>query len=175
MNQYRPLRFIEPGHLHFFPLYNTPFRLPLFIIAGVIEYYLSFFQVYSVWDEEAIMAVIKQEVEGGEELRKRNEELESELMKSQEREKNMRTELQKAWARLRIAEEAEERLCSQLGELEAESVDQARSYHQRIVSLMDQLSQAQQLLQASSPITKINSSNKLRLRSWSWSTRIDES
>ncbi|KAH7538361.1 protein RESPONSE TO LOW SULFUR 3 [Ziziphus jujuba] len=110
------------------------------------------------------MGVIKQNVDG-EELRKRNEELESELKKSLEREEKMRAELQKAWHRLRIAEEAEERLCSQLGELEAESVDQARSYHGRIVTLMDQLSQAQQLLQASSPISKTNSSNKLRLRS----------
>ena len=37
----------------------------------------------------------------------------------------MRTELLKSWQRLRIAEDAEERLYSQLGELEAEAVDQA--------------------------------------------------
>lgn len=73
-------------------------------------------------------------------LRKRNMELESELRKSQEREEEMRKELQRAWERLRIAEEAEERLCSQLGELEAESVHQAREYNARVLSLMDQIS-----------------------------------
>lgn len=103
------------------------------------------------------MAVTKQQVVvaaagGGEALKKRNEELERELRESQEREEQMRTELLRAWERLRIAEDAEEHLCSQLGELEAEAVDQARSYHARIASLMDQLARAQQLLhQASAP------------------------
>ncbi|CAL9247025.1 unnamed protein product [Arabidopsis halleri] len=50
-----------------------------------------------------------------EELRRRNGELEREM-------------------------EAEERLCSQLAELEVESLDQARDYHSRIVFLMDQIS-----------------------------------
>ena len=62
----------------------------------------------------------------------------------------MRTMLIKAWHRLRVMEEAEERLCSQLSELEAKAIDQACSYHAQIVSLMDQLSHAQQLLQAAS-------------------------
>ncbi|GLU21368.1 hypothetical protein SLE2022_375120 [Rubroshorea leprosula] len=78
-----------------------------------------------------------------EELRKRNEKLERELKESREREEIMMKELQKAWERLRVAEEAEERLCSQLGELEAESVHQARDYNARIITLMDQLAQAQ--------------------------------
>ncbi|XP_052184336.1 protein RESPONSE TO LOW SULFUR 3-like [Diospyros lotus] len=86
-----------------------------------------------------------------ERLRKRNEELERELQKSLEREETMKRELQRTWERLRVAEEAEERLCSQLGELEAEAVDEARSYRSRILSLMDQLSAAQKLLQAASP------------------------
>ncbi|XP_020229099.1 protein RESPONSE TO LOW SULFUR 2 [Cajanus cajan] len=80
------------------------------------------------------------------ELKKRNEELEKELRESKEREEQMKRQLQSAWERLRVAEEAEERLCSQLGELEAEAVYQARDYHARIVSLMDQLSRAQGLL-----------------------------
>ncbi|KAJ1387493.1 protein RESPONSE TO LOW SULFUR 2-like [Sesbania bispinosa] len=80
------------------------------------------------------------------ELKKRNEELEKELRESKEREEQMKRQLQSAWERLRVAEEAEERLCSQLGELEAEAVYQARDYHARIVSLMDQLSRAQNLL-----------------------------
>lgn len=104
------------------------------------------------------MAVTKQQkvaVAGGEALKKRNEELERELRESQEREEQMKSELFRTWDRLRVAEEAEERLCSQLGELEAEAVDQARSYHARIVSLMDQLARAQQLLhKASVPIPR---------------------
>ncbi|KAK4351056.1 hypothetical protein RND71_030369 [Anisodus tanguticus] len=83
-------------------------------------------------------------------LRRRNEELEKELKKSIEREEKMKQELQKTWERLRVAEEAEERLCSQLGEFEAEAVDQARIYLTRIHSLMDQLSLAQKLMQTAS-------------------------
>ncbi|KAF3685363.1 putative autophagy-related protein 13-like isoform X1 [Capsicum annuum] len=83
-------------------------------------------------------------------LRRRNEELEKELKKSIEREEKMRAELNKTWERLKVAEEAEERLCSQLGELEAEAVDQARAYRTRVINLMDQLSLAQKLLQSAS-------------------------
>ncbi|XP_027338856.1 protein RESPONSE TO LOW SULFUR 2-like [Abrus precatorius] len=94
------------------------------------------------------------------ELKKRNEELEKELRESREREEQMKRELQNAWQRLRVAEEAEERLCSQLGELEAESVHQARDYHARIVSLMDQLSRAQNLLlKAGTPSISLRSSS----------------
>ena len=89
---------------------------------------------------------IRDEVEEEAALRRRNEDLEEELRKSQEREEQMRRELERAWERLRVVEEAEERLCSQLGELEAEAMDQARHYNNRIVSLMDQLSQANRLL-----------------------------
>ncbi|KAM7504955.1 hypothetical protein LguiB_003859 [Lonicera macranthoides] len=81
-------------------------------------------------------------------LKNRNEELERELERSAEREEKMKKELQRTWERLRVAEEAEERLCTQLGELEAEAVDQARSYRARMLSLMDQLSAAQKLLQS---------------------------
>ncbi|KAL3521736.1 hypothetical protein ACH5RR_019885 [Cinchona calisaya] len=83
-------------------------------------------------------------------LRKRNEELEKELKKATQRGDKMREELQRLWERLRVAEEAEERLCSQLGELEAEAVHQARFYRAHIMTLMDQLSAAQKLLQAAS-------------------------
>ncbi|OIT35796.1 PREDICTED: protein RESPONSE TO LOW SULFUR 3-like [Nicotiana attenuata] len=89
-------------------------------------------------------------------LRRRNEELEKELKKSIEREEKMKQELHKTWERLRVAEEAEERLCSQLGELEAEAVDQARTYRTRVIHLMDQLSLAQKLLESAS-ITVPNS------------------
>ncbi|KAB1205262.1 hypothetical protein CJ030_MR7G012102 [Morella rubra] len=77
-------------------------------------------------------------------LRRRNEQLEKELRESQVREEQMKKELQRAWERLRVAEEAEERLCSQLGELEAEAVQQARDYNARILSLVNQLSLAHQ-------------------------------
>ncbi|XP_022738644.1 protein RESPONSE TO LOW SULFUR 3-like [Durio zibethinus] len=89
------------------------------------------------------IAANKKEEEG---LRKRNQELERELKESREREEQMRKELQKMWERLRVAEEAEERLCSQMGELEAESVNQARAYNAHIISLMDQLSKANVLV-----------------------------
>ncbi|XP_044505770.1 protein RESPONSE TO LOW SULFUR 3-like [Mangifera indica] len=82
--------------------------------------------------------------ESEEDLKRRNEELERELKKSREREEQTRVELQKVLARLRLAEEAEEMLCSQLGELEAEAVTQARAYHAQIISLMNQLSKANQ-------------------------------
>lgn len=83
----------------------------------------------------------KQEEETTLSLRKRNEELERELRKSKEREEQMKQELQRAWERLKVAEEGEERLCSQLAELEAEAVVHARASNARILSLMGQLSQ----------------------------------
>ncbi|KAL3651237.1 hypothetical protein CASFOL_004239 [Castilleja foliolosa] len=79
-------------------------------------------------------------------LRRRNEELERELKRSLEREGKMKEELNRAWRRMTVAEEAEERLCCQLGELEAEAVDQAREYRARVVELMEQLSYAQRLI-----------------------------
>lgn len=83
-------------------------------------------------------------------LKRRNEELEKELEASQERELIMRKELRRVCERLKVAEEAEERLSLQLGELEAEALTQARDYHQQITSLMNQLSHAHKLLQAAS-------------------------
>uniref|UniRef100_A0A803L257 Uncharacterized protein n=1 Tax=Chenopodium quinoa TaxID=63459 RepID=A0A803L257_CHEQI len=83
-------------------------------------------------------------------MRKRNAELKRELRESLEREEKMRRELNRVWERVRVAEEAEERLCSQIGELEVEAVEQAREYNARIVALMDQLSRAHVLLQSSS-------------------------
>ncbi|KAG2391648.1 Protein RESPONSE TO LOW SULFUR 2 [Vigna angularis] len=69
------------------------------------------------------------------ELKKRNEELEEELKRSKEREDHVRSQLHAALDRLSVAEDAEERLCAQLGDLEAEALLQARDYHARIVSL----------------------------------------
>ncbi|KAH6756310.1 hypothetical protein C2S52_017819 [Perilla frutescens var. hirtella] len=85
--------------------------------------------------------------ENQETLQKRNEELEKELKRSLEREEKMRREMQITWERLRVAEEAEERLCWQLGETEAEAVEHAREYRAHVIALMDQISHAEKLLQ----------------------------
>ncbi|KAL0287878.1 UNVERIFIED_CONTAM: protein RESPONSE TO LOW SULFUR 3 [Sesamum radiatum] len=74
--------------------------------------------------------------EPGEEKRK-----EKELKRSLEREER-KGKLERVWKRLMVAEEAEERLCNQLGELEAEAVDHAREYRAHITVLMEQLSVA---------------------------------
>lgn len=87
------------------------------------------------------------------ELKQRNEELERELRKSREREEKVAAELREVLCRLKVAEEGEERLCSQLGELEAEAVHQARVYHSRLISLTEELSHAQRILGAAAAIS----------------------
>ncbi|XP_010426472.1 PREDICTED: uncharacterized protein LOC104711472 [Camelina sativa] len=72
-------------------------------------------------------------VEEVEELRRRNGELEREM-------EEMKKQMVQLWRRTVVAEEAEERLCSQLAELEVESLDQARDYQSRILFLMDRIS-----------------------------------
>ncbi|AED93346.1 putative protein response to low sulfur [Arabidopsis thaliana] len=67
------------------------------------------------------------------ELRRKNGEMEKAV-------EEMKKEMLQLWRRTQVAEEAEERLCSQLAELEAESLDQARDYHSRIIFLMNELS-----------------------------------
>ncbi|KAI3941306.1 hypothetical protein MKW92_033537 [Papaver armeniacum] len=89
-------------------------------------------------------------------LRQRNEELAKELNKSLMREEKMKRELEKTTHRLYVVEEAEERLCSQLGDLEAEALEYVRSYQAQIQALNEQLSKAQSLLQS------INSSSPNR-------------
>ncbi|KAJ4832487.1 hypothetical protein Tsubulata_000034 [Turnera subulata] len=119
------------------------------------EYIQYKMAIFSRWENEKKNAAAAAAAGTGKEeeiqvvLKKRNEELERALRESREREEQMRVELQRAFERLRVAEEAEERLCSQLGELEAEAVTQAREYHARIISLMDQLLQANHLTQRS--------------------------
>ncbi|KAL2921584.1 Protein RESPONSE TO LOW SULFUR 1 [Bienertia sinuspersici] len=83
-------------------------------------------------------------------LRKRNEQLEKELKESLKREEKMKEQLQKVWERVSVAEEAEDRLCSQLGDFEVEAVEQAREYHARIADLTDQLNHAHMLLKSNS-------------------------
>lgn len=83
-------------------------------------------------------------------LKRRNEELEKELRSSLEREERVKQELHTTWERLRLAEEAEERLCSQLGELEAEAVHHVREYRAHLTLLTEKLSLAHKLLQDAS-------------------------
>ncbi|XP_019083939.1 PREDICTED: uncharacterized protein LOC109125853 [Camelina sativa] len=76
---------------------------------------------------------VKMAVSEVEELRRKNGEMEKEV-------EEMKKEMLQLWKRTQVAEEAEEHLCSQLAELEAESLDQARDYHSRIILLMNELS-----------------------------------
>ncbi|XP_057774116.1 protein RESPONSE TO LOW SULFUR 2-like [Salvia miltiorrhiza] len=92
----------------------------------------------------------RREAAAAETLKRRNEELEKELRDSLEREERMKEELRMTWERVRLAEEGAERLCSQLGELEAEAVDHVRESTAQITLLMDKLSLAHKLLQDAS-------------------------
>ncbi|ERN08194.1 protein RESPONSE TO LOW SULFUR 4 [Amborella trichopoda] len=80
-------------------------------------------------------------------LKKTNEELQRELWASLEREERMREQLERVIRQLRLLEDAEERLCTQLGEVEAEALDQARTYNMQVQALTLRLSQAEALLQ----------------------------
>ncbi|CAH8313865.1 unnamed protein product [Eruca vesicaria subsp. sativa] len=68
-----------------------------------------------------------------EELRRKNGEMEKVV-------EEMKKEMSQLWRRTQVAEEAEEHLCSQLAELEAESLEEARDYHSRIIFLVNELS-----------------------------------
>jgi len=74
-----------------------------------------------------------------EEMRRRNAELERAAAEAAAREERLRRELEAALARLAVAEEAEERLCVQLGELEAEAVTQAIEDQERVRALSERL------------------------------------
>lgn len=93
----------------------------------------------------------KREGEEMEKMRRKNEVLEVELLRSLEREEAARRELAVARERLRMSEEAEERLCAQLGDVEAEALAQAREYLLRIQSLMERLSLPPQPRQGAAP------------------------
>ncbi|KAK9075274.1 hypothetical protein SSX86_003596 [Deinandra increscens subsp. villosa] len=85
-----------------------------------------------------------------EDLKTRSEELERELTKSLQREENMKIELQRLHKRVRVAEDAEEQLCAQLGDLEAETVDHAHEYQTHLVALMKQLETAHKFIESAS-------------------------
>ncbi|GLJ07139.1 hypothetical protein SUGI_0059560 [Cryptomeria japonica] len=81
-------------------------------------------------------------------LRSKNVQLKQVAEESQKHQAHLQAELEKMRMRLLKTEEAEESLCSQLGELEADSVLQARNYNHQITSLKHQLAQMQALLAA---------------------------
>jgi uncharacterized protein (DUF3084 family) len=74
-----------------------------------------------------------------EEIRRRNAEHERAVAEAAAREERLRRELEAALARLAVVEEAEERLCVQLGELEAEAVMQAVEYQEQVRALSERL------------------------------------
>ena len=76
-------------------------------------------------------------------LRRRNAELEREVAA-------LRAELGAARRRAETAEEAEERLCVQLGEAEVEAVEIARAYQGRVEELARELAAARRAAAASS-------------------------
>jgi len=82
------------------------------------------------------------------ELRLINERLLQQLEESRRQEAEMRAELEETRIRFLTVREAEERLCTQLGEFEAESVEQAQAYNQEIISLTQRLNHAEHLLSA---------------------------
>uniref|UniRef100_A0A0D9XLE4 Uncharacterized protein n=1 Tax=Leersia perrieri TaxID=77586 RepID=A0A0D9XLE4_9ORYZ len=83
------------------------------------------------------------------EVMRRNAELEKAAAEAAAREERLRRELEAALARLAVAEEAEERLCVQLGELEAEAAMQAVEYQQQVRELTDRLAFANDVLKSS--------------------------
>lgn len=89
---------------------------------------------------------------GYEELRRKNKELEREVREREESEEKMRRELERTRERLRTAEDAEEMLCSQLGDLEAEAVAQAMEFRRRIKELSAQLIEARRIIGSASAI-----------------------
>jgi len=82
------------------------------------------------------------------ELILKNKRLLQQLEESRRQEAELRAEVEETRIRLLTVREAEERLCSQLGEFEAESVERAQAYNQEIISLTHRLNQAERLLSA---------------------------
>nr|CAB3448730.1 unnamed protein product [Digitaria exilis] len=77
-------------------------------------------------------------------LRRRNEELEREVAA-------LRSELGAARRRAEAAEEAEERLCAQLGDAEVEAVEIARAYQDQVEHLARELAAARAAAVSSPP------------------------
>ncbi|KAJ3692631.1 hypothetical protein LUZ60_011726 [Juncus effusus] len=93
-----------------------------------------------------------------EELKRKNGELEREVRERREREGGLMADLKRMRERARLAEEAEERLCVQLGELEAEAVEQVLAYRKHIKVLADQLELVKRvMLRSDSNVSSVSS------------------
>ncbi|EMS66078.1 hypothetical protein TRIUR3_26442 [Triticum urartu] len=79
----------------------------------------------------------------------KSSELARAVAEAEAREERLRRELEAALARVAVAEEAEERLCVQLGELEAEAMTQAMEYQQHVRALSERLAPMDGLLRSS--------------------------
>jgi hypothetical protein len=90
-----------------------------------------------------------------EELMSRNTQLENQLREFKEREEVLTAELKCTRVRLHFVEEAEERLCFQMGELEAEAMEQARAYQLHVKELSEQLAAALGLLRSTNSIVQL--------------------
>ncbi|GLJ07145.1 hypothetical protein SUGI_0059630 [Cryptomeria japonica] len=93
-------------------------------------------------DEHEEIEIEKVEKEA---LRCENMKLQRQVEESQRYEAELMVDLEKVRMKLFKSEEAEEWLCSQLGQVEAESVIQAQDYNHQIISLKEQLAQMQAL------------------------------
>ncbi|KAF6983754.1 hypothetical protein CFC21_001876 [Triticum aestivum] len=79
----------------------------------------------------------------------KSSELARAVAEAEAREERLQRELEAALARVAVAEEAEERLCVQLGELEAEAMTQAMEYQQHVRALSERLALMDGLLRSS--------------------------
>ncbi|KAI5017443.1 hypothetical protein ZWY2020_042331 [Hordeum vulgare] len=79
----------------------------------------------------------------------KSSELARAVAEAEAREERLRRELEAALARVAVAEEAEERLCVQLGELEAEAMTHAMEYQQHVRALSERLALMDGLLRSS--------------------------
>ncbi|KAJ3690295.1 hypothetical protein LUZ61_019459 [Rhynchospora tenuis] len=135
---------------------NTVFRLsplwgPVVNNSTHTSYTSHYNFLVNYYLEEAVLIQLQRKREM-EELKRRNAQLEEQLRDFKEREAVLRTELERTRMRLHFVEEAEERLCCQMGELEAEAVAQARMYHLHVKELSDQLTAALGLLRSANSV-----------------------
>ncbi|OEL31122.1 hypothetical protein BAE44_0007860 [Dichanthelium oligosanthes] len=154
--------FVEPGRLRVFihihrslcfaiPAYiRTKERHPRSRPTPSLKAPKNKLELYIVVPDIAMMTrKVAVDAREAEEMRRRNAELERAVAEAAAREERLRRELEAALARLAVAEEGEERLCVQLGELEAEAVVQAVEYQEHVRALSERLAFADGVLRTS--------------------------